>query len=93
MTGKNPIAIDYMNGATSAEIIYACPECWQDFRTHAWHEKFCHNCGCKIDWEKMPTHLNNLVEIDSLDFQARAEFIKQLNEDIKNYIKVCDEED
>ena len=41
----------------------------------------------------MPTHLNYLVEIDRLDIKARDEFIKQLNEDIKNYIKVCDEED
>lgn len=35
---------------TGTEIIYCCPNCNISFAILGCKEKFCHNCGTKINW-------------------------------------------
>ena len=47
---KKPIPYQLSQWDSRTEIFYKCPDCGQDFRFFGSKEKFCHDCGCAIDW-------------------------------------------
>lgn len=56
-----PEAYD-IQGWVSREVLYRCPKCHADFRMLGSKEKFCHNCGEKMDWDGLNRYLSEPVE-------------------------------
>ena len=52
-----PTAVEITSWHPYKEIIYKCSNCGQDFRIFGTKERFCHNCGKKVDWDGVPTTL------------------------------------
>ena len=46
---------DWDNGD---RILYQCPKCRASFQFFGDLEKYCHNCGRKIEWKFSPTFLD-----------------------------------
>jgi len=44
-----PTVEDISSWMPCTEILYKCPKCGTSFRILDSYEKFCHNCGQKID--------------------------------------------
>ena len=72
-----PVAIS-ISDWNRKEIIYACPKCKTDFRIFGDYEKFCHNCGTKIDWEHTPRLLS-----ESISEEMEEEFIAKWNKALR----------
>lgn len=47
---------DWDNG--NRRILYQCPKCRASFQFFGDLEKYCHNCGRKIEWKFSPTFLD-----------------------------------
>lgn len=56
MQSMKPIVEGVSNWDSCTEILYKCPKCNTSFRILSHHEKFCHNCGQKINWN-VPRYL------------------------------------
>ena len=50
------------------DIFYKCPICDTSFRIFGKREKFCHNCGQKINWEYVPDFID-MSKIDITNIQ------------------------
>lgn len=81
MKSLKPIVEDISSWMPCTEILYKCPKCGTSFRILGSYEKFCHNCGQKIDWKKMPTHLTKSYQRS--DYNEHKKFIQSLNEHIR----------
>lgn len=46
-----PEAYDYKQTKTGFQPIYRCPICKADFSHFKDKERYCHNCGAKLEWE------------------------------------------
>lgn len=67
------------------EILYGCAKCGASFRILSTQEKYCHNCGEKVDWKYMPLHLTKpLIDLGITNYADEKEFLKLLNEKIQN---------
>lgn len=45
-------------------ILYQCPKCRASFQFFGDSEKYCHNCGIKIEWKFSPTFLDDDEKAD-----------------------------
>ena len=70
------------------EIIYRCPVCGTQFNVFGNKEKFCHNCGCQIDWEGVPKYISK-EQKQTLDF-ARKQY-EYIHHDFSRYKTVVDD--
>ena len=70
-----PIATEISSWQPYKEIIYSCPVCRTSFRYFGPKEKFCHNCGVKIDWDVLLA----LKEPFEGDYEKQKLFIAELN--------------
>ena len=60
------------------DILYKCPKCHASFRILGKQERFCHNCGQKIDWQFVPdfidsTNIENFKEMTIDDIKKMVE--------------------
>ena len=83
MNGKQtpkPERISQWGSAT--EIIYSCRHCGTTFGFYGTNEKFCHNCGCENNWDKVPIHVSKEYarQYHCANFLAQQEKIKQLDQ-------------
>lgn len=60
--GEPPIPYDLIQEYFSAKFLYKCPQCNQDFNILGKKEKFCHNCGKKLDWRRCPEYSTEAFE-------------------------------
>ncbi len=58
------------------EILYKCPKCNTSFRMLTTYEKFCHNCGQKINWN-VPRFLKEPYVEE--DWRKTKQFIEALD--------------
>lgn len=59
MTANNkPIPTRISNWSPGTEIVYCCPKCGTSFAFFRDDEKFCHNCGLRINWENVPKNIS-----------------------------------
>lgn len=74
---------------SATEIIYACPECGTSFGFYGDAEKFCHNCGEKIDWDGVPKYADKEVAMcyHRSGFSLQREIIKDLNTALQEAIE------
>lgn len=56
---NRPVPFELSLWGNGQEIIYKCPSCGMDFRILSDHEKYCHNCGLKLDWTNSPRYCSN----------------------------------
>ena len=65
----------------ATEIIYSCRRCGTSFGFYRTNEKFCHNCGCENNWDKVPTNLSEecAQQYHCADFLVQQETMKQLD--------------
>ena len=66
LDNSKPVPYQLSQWDSRRQIFYRCPICGQDFRFYAELEKFCHNCGNKINWENVPKYCSE-------DFQKQYE--------------------
>ena len=61
---------------SGTEILYKCAKCGCDFRILSQHEKYCHNCGIKLDWSKSPKYCSPEFKkkYDKLVYEQHAIF-------------------
>lgn len=86
MKSLKPIVEDISSWMPCTEILYKCPKCGTSFRILGSYEKFCHNCGQKIDWEGIPIYLAKPYQ-RSDDCNEHKNFIQSLNELIQGEIE------
>lgn len=53
-----PIPFRISNWDNGDRILYKCPKCHASFQIFGNLEKYCHNCGTKIEWRFSPTFLD-----------------------------------
>lgn len=53
-----PIPFRISNWDNGDRILYKCPKCRASFQILGNLEKYCHNCGRKIEWKFSPTFLD-----------------------------------
>lgn len=59
-----PIPFRISNLDNGDKILYQCPKCRTSFQFFGDQEKYCHNCGRKIDWRFSPTFLDTVEKIE-----------------------------
>ncbi len=74
--GKLPKALRISDWGRK-EVIYSCPICNTSFTILGNHEKHCHNCGQKINWD-VPILLTRQISEDE-----EKEFIAKLNKELE----------
>lgn len=65
------------------ELLYACPKCTMRFFIFKNAEKYCHNCGCAIDWNVVlcSTEIKTAEDLVALNkAQKPAEFARYYKE-------------
>lgn len=75
MKSIKPVVEDISTWDSCTEILYKCPKCDTSFRILSYHEKFCHNCGQKINWN-IPLHLKKPY---TGDWKKKSEFVALIN--------------
>lgn len=77
MSSLKPVVEDISSWDSCKEILYKCPKCNTSFRILGHYEKFCHNCGQKINWDDVPRYLADPYRED--DYKERKLFLSVLN--------------
>ena len=74
---------------SATELIYECPECGTSFNFYGDAEHFCHNCGNKIDWARIPKYADKEIAMcyHKSGFSLQKEIIKNLNTALQKVIK------
>lgn len=73
---RKPIAVDISNWG-GRSIVYECPNCHTSFRLMEDKERFCHNCGIKIDWNVQLLLDKPFVEADN--FLLLKQILSEVN--------------
>ena len=76
MAYKKPIAIEISSWQPYKKIFYMCPECGTDFRYYGEKEKYCHNCGLKINWN---VKLELEKSFNKNNYEEEKTFLYELN--------------
>jgi len=76
--GLIPIATNISSYGTNdrREVIFSCPVCDTSFKYYHRKEKFCHNCGQKINWDDVEYD----TIVDPVLIKACMNNLKKVNE-------------
>lgn len=71
---------------SATEIVYGCPKCNVSF-FYGQGEKFCHNCGMKFDWDRMPAHVGSefAKKYHNSKYSEQKVLIQKLNDMLAKY--------
>ena len=73
-----PIARSISDWSPNKEIQFKCRNCGQSFAFYRKKEKYCHNCGTKVDWENIPIRLKESFISNSIE--EEKELIQKINQ-------------
>ena len=75
------------------QLLFRCPKCKTSFAILGDNEKFCHNCGIRINWENVPSHVSkSLADIyHSSTFDEQQKLVDQLNEKLTAILSISEE--
>ena len=89
MNSKTPIPYELSQWGGRTEVFYRCPKCGCDMRLLGRRQKYCYDCGQKLDWEFCIQHVT--TEVKELYWNAEKSFynneitheeMKQIQNDI-----------
>ena len=76
-----PIATEISSWHPYKKVIYKCANCEQDFRIFGFMEKYCHNCGTKVDWDDVIIELPEPFNKNALDdYNEEKALVGKINE-------------
>lgn len=82
-----PIVENISGWGGGTEVLYQCRKCRASFRILSDHEKYCHNCGTPVDWDKVKRFLPQDVAdfYHSLEFKKQREMLRLLQTELEFY--------
>lgn len=82
-----PIVENISGWGSGTEVLYQCRKCGASFRILSDHEKYCHNCGIPVDWDKVKRFLPQDVAdfYHSLEFKKQREMLRLLQTELEFY--------
>ena len=82
-----PMIETISNWGSGTEVLYQCRKCGTSFRFLSDHEKYCHNCGTSVDWDKVKRFLPQDVAdfYHSLNFEKQKEMLSLLRAEVDFY--------
>lgn len=82
-----PIVENISCWGSGTEVLYQCRKCGASFRILSDKEKYCHNCGIPVDWDKVKRFLPQDVAdfYHSLNFDKQKKMLRLLQTELEFY--------
>lgn len=82
-----PLIKSISGWGSGTEVLYKCRKCGASFKILSDHEKYCHNCGTPVDWDKVKRFLPQDVAdfYHSLSFSKQQEMLTLMNTELEFY--------